>query len=626
MKIRFLKNKKVLSAFILAELFCLIILVFISIYLLKMQDWGHDDLININQLRYRSYLLADQLRQSSDDLTRMVRSYTVTGDSKFENYFWDIVDIREGKKPRPINYNRVYWDFMTAKNPIPPFVDGDNASLEWLMKEAGFTEKEFQVLADAKNKSDKLISLERIAMNAMKGKLQDEKGEFSIIGEPDPEMAKQIVFGEEYHEAKKNIMGPINEFLKSIDQRNSQNIAQSDSRVRFYHLTLEFVFGGLILNGILLLLTTRAHQKLLIGQFKRANEMQALELAERKQAERALKESERLYHSLVDAMNEGMAMIDEDGQFNFANKQFCKILGYPMSEIMEAHWTALYDEGAQKVILEQLEKREEGSSESYELENTRKDGKKIWISISPKPVYDEGGNVKGSMGLVQDITERKVTEEQIKASLNEKELLLREIHHRVKNNMQVISSLLRLQADRIDDKGYAVMLKESQLRIQSMSLIHEKLYLSNDFANIDFKGYVKTLANTLIKSHGVDYDKISLCMEIEDVSLDIENAIPCGLIINELLSNSLKYAFPEEREGEISICLRSISEGMLELVVADNGIGLPEDLDIRNTNTLGLYLVTMLAERQLDGEVEMKRAVGMECSIMFNKQDYKPRI
>jgi two-component sensor histidine kinase/ABC-type amino acid transport substrate-binding protein len=228
--------------------------------------------------------------------------------------------------------------------------------------------------------------------------------------------------------------------------------------------------------------------------------------------------------------------------------------------------------------------------------------------------------------LETEIFERIKAEGQVKTSLHEKEVLLREVHHRVKNNMQVISSLLRLQADRFEDKGYAEMLKESQLRIQSMSLIHEKLYQSKDYANIDFKGYVKSLATNLFQSNGVNPDRIKLDLTLENISLDLETAIPCGLIINELISNSIKYAFPEEREGEVSVALRSTDGDELELIVADNGVGLPEDIDIGKTETLGLYLVKMLTERQLDGRMDLNCDNGTEYRIRLKKQSYKQRI
>ncbi|MBW2204116.1 MAG: GAF domain-containing protein [Deltaproteobacteria bacterium] len=222
--------------------------------------------------------------------------------------------------------------------------------------------------------------------------------------------------------------------------------------------------------------------------------------------------------------------------------------------------------------------------------------------------------------------ERKLAEERVKTSLEEKEVLLREIHHRVKNNMQVITSLLRLQSDTINDQQYADMFRESQERIRSMALIHETLYQSEDFANIDFDGYLRTLINSLFISYGASPDKISLKIETNDLSLELDYAIPCGLIINELVSNSLKYAFPEDRKGEISVTLRSITENEVELTVSDNGIGIPDELDLGTIESVGLDLVKVLAEHQLEGKIELKRTGGTSFSIRFTVKTVKARI
>ncbi len=219
--------------------------------------------------------------------------------------------------------------------------------------------------------------------------------------------------------------------------------------------------------------------------------------------------------------------------------------------------------------------------------------------------------------LEKEVEERKKAEEKIKASLKEKEVLLREIHHRVKNNMQLLISLLRLQADKIEDKKYADMFKEGEDRIRSMSLIHEKLYQTQDFANINFGEHIKSLVDGLFVSYGVDTNKVSLNIDIKDVFIDLENAIPCGLIINELVSNSLKYAFPQAREGKISIALRPFNEDELELTVSDDGVGIAEVLDIEKTDTMGLTLVKVLAGHQLDGKIDLDRTEGTQFNIKF---------
>ncbi len=229
--------------------------------------------------------------------------------------------------------------------------------------------------------------------------------------------------------------------------------------------------------------------------------------------------------------------------------------------------------------------------------------------------------------ILANALERKLVEEQLNASLKEKEVLLKEIHHRVKNNMQVISSLLNLQSGRIKSKEILEMFKESQDRIRSMSLIHERLYQSQDLARIDFSHYIENLASHLFQSYRIDPEAVGLITDVRDVSLDINKAIPCGLIINELVSNSLKYAFPQTKDvdkkkakkGEINISLYS-DDGKIALLYKDNGIGLPEELNIETADSFGLQLVTALVA-QLNGTIEIKRKPGATFKITFDQSD-----
>jgi PAS domain S-box-containing protein len=245
------------------------------------------------------------------------------------------------------------------------------------------------------------------------------------------------------------------------------------------------------------------------------------------------------------------------------------------------------------------------------------DGTVRFILGSGEVFFDEKGNPIRAIGTAQDITERKQSEELIKTSLKEKEVLLREIHHRVKNNMQIISSLLNLQAGYIEDKKYLDMLKDSQNRIMTMSLVHEKLYMSKNFTKINFKDYIHNLANSVFQSYTSRSGNILLNLNIEDIELGIDSAIPCGLIVNELVTNSIKYAFPGEKKGEIKIVLSKKDGNDYELTVSDNGIGFPEDIDFRKTETLGLHLVSLLAEEQLSGKINLNRSKGTEFSIRF---------
>ncbi len=211
----------------------------------------------------------------------------------------------------------------------------------------------------------------------------------------------------------------------------------------------------------------------------------------------------------------------------------------------------------------------------------------------------------------------KRDEEKIKASLKEKEVLLKEIHHRVKNNMQIVSSLLRLQSAKTEDKKTKEIFRECQNRIRTMSLIHEKLYQSKDFAKINFAQYIDGLAVHTYHSYGVDSNIIALKTDLEEVFLDLNRAIPCALIANELLSNSVKHAFPQGKKGEICIKLRSGKKGMVTLIVSDNGIGFPEDIDFRKASSLGLQMVNDLTS-QIDGTIELDRTGGTAFKVKFS--------
>lgn len=218
--------------------------------------------------------------------------------------------------------------------------------------------------------------------------------------------------------------------------------------------------------------------------------------------------------------------------------------------------------------------------------------------------------------LKAEIARRRQAEAQIRASLREKEVLLKEIHHRVKNNMQIISSLLNLQAERIGEPQVLDMYRESQSRIRTMALIHERLYGSEDLARVDFAEYVQSLVNYLVRSYSARADRIRTRVEVGQVFLGIDTAIPCGLIVNELVSNALKYAFPEGQEGEVYVTLQPDGAEGYMLVVGDAGVGFPEGLDYRETETLGLQLVCTLAD-QLEGTLELDSGRGTAFRLRF---------
>ncbi|HKB86377.1 MAG TPA: PAS domain S-box protein [Ignavibacteriaceae bacterium] len=248
-----------------------------------------------------------------------------------------------------------------------------------------------------------------------------------------------------------------------------------------------------------------------------------------------------------------------------------------------------------------------------------KDGRVVWVESQSTSICDSEGNVIGMRGVTMDITEQIKFEQQLSASLKEKEVLLKEVHHRVKNNMQIISSLLSLQSKTIPDKETQEIFDESRNRIRSMALIHEKLYQSKDFFRIDYNEYVLDLMNNLRISYGPKGKNVKAEINIKDISFDIDRAITLGLIINELASNAYKHAFKGKTEGKITVSVNE-ENGKYILVVKDNGNGIPENLDVKKNDTLGLQLVDTLIE-QLSGKFELRNNNGTEARIEFGESE-----
>jgi PAS domain S-box-containing protein len=331
-------------------------------------------------------------------------------------------------------------------------------------------------------------------------------------------------------------------------------------------------------------------------------------------------ESERRYRSIFDLAAVGIAHVSLDGHFVRVNRHFCEIFGYTEEEILEVTFQDIVhlDDVEADVDLERQVIAGEIADYSTERRFHRKDGSIVWVNLSVSLARNEDGRPLHFISVAEDITRRKGAEFALKKSLNEKEVLLREIHHRVKNNMQVISSLLNLQSRGIDDPALEKVFHESQTRVRAMAMIHEVLYDSGDLSAIDLAAYVKKLARSLIRFYGAGGDRVHIEVKAEKVFLGIDDTVPCGLVINELLSNSLKHAFPNGRTGAIEISAYRTEGGEIAVAVRDDGIGLPSGLDIRQTNTMGMSIVVGLVENQLGGRIELDRGEGTCFTIIFS--------
>lgn len=333
----------------------------------------------------------------------------------------------------------------------------------------------------------------------------------------------------------------------------------------------------------------------------------------------ALSDSEERFRTIFEIAGVGITQVALDGRFLDVNTRLCEIVGYTPEEFKALTFHEITHPGDLTTDLEYVRQMLAGEIDRYSMDKRyfRKDTSVIWVHLTVSLVRDADGNPLQFVAVVEDLTARKDAEEAVKRSLDEKEVLLREIHHRVKNNMQVISSLLSLQAANIDDPLLAEMFQESKSRVRAMALIHEILYDSGDLSRIDVKSYVTRLSNSLTRMFRADGRKVSLTVESDDVTLGIDEMVPCGLALSELISNCLKYAFPDDRDGRIEVRATAAPEGGIRLIVSDDGVGMPEGLDIRNTNTMGMGLVVSLVERQLRGRLELACDQGTQFSIFI---------
>ncbi|BAQ66639.1 PAS domain S-box protein [Geminocystis sp. NIES-3709] len=326
----------------------------------------------------------------------------------------------------------------------------------------------------------------------------------------------------------------------------------------------------------------------------------------------------RQYERIVSATNDAIALVKRDYTYQVVNQNYLDLHGKSYSEVVNHHIAEILDPEVYINVVPKVESCLSGETIQFEMWNERDKSNPQYLSVTYSPSFESDQTISGIVVSIRNITQLKQIEQQIEKSLREKEVLLKEIHHRVKNNLQVINSLLNLQSRSIQDSSIRLRFKESQTRIQSMALIHEHLYQSNNLSEINLSKYIKELINVLFSSYQVSNSTIEVKIKIEqNFFLDIDSALPCGLIINELISNVLKYAFDDNQKGKLFIGLSSDDQENLILTIADNGKGLPPELDWEKTTTLGLRLVKNLTN-QLRGNIVLDNEQGTKWTITLN--------
>ncbi len=347
------------------------------------------------------------------------------------------------------------------------------------------------------------------------------------------------------------------------------------------------------------------------AQLEVANRELEREILERTQAEQALQESQRFVQKLANTAPIALYVYDIPSRRNvYTNQGTTQLLGYAIAELQTAASgelsTIIHPDDLESVIQRYQAWWNAEDGDIHQIEYRVKQVNGSWHYIQCQEtlfVRDSGGQPRQILGVAVDITAAKQLEdvrqaqEQLHASLRDKEVLLKEIHHRVKNNLQIVYSLLRLQYRRIEDPHTAAILMDAQNRIKAIALIHEKLYRSENLSRVSLTHYVPNLVAGLFHSYKTSTNSIQMTTDIESIALDLDAAIPCGLILNELITNALKYAFPGDRPGEIQVKFYKNPDHTTTLIVHDNGVGLPDGLDITQTDSLGLGLVQDLVQQ-----------------------------
>ena len=361
------------------------------------------------------------------------------------------------------------------------------------------------------------------------------------------------------------------------------------------------------------------------AELTNANIQLKKEISERMEAEKVLQEQRNQLKTIFAVSPDFLVLMDRNFVYQAVNPAFCQFMGKKEDELIgKTDFEVFPRDKAEIYRQSDIEVMESGKLHILERHVTSADGKKKWLQVAKAPILDPTGKFIGILVSVRDITKLKKMEAQIKASLREKEVLLKEIHHRVKNNLQTIVSLLNLQAGYSKDKQVLEVFKNSQERVRAMALIHEKLYESRDLSQIDFQEYIHSLVAHLFESYSLRPDIVQLKMKIENVALDIDTAIPLGLLINELVSNSLKHAFPQNRKGELRVHLSQSEDEEYDytLIIEDNGVGFSGGTDFQDSKTLGMVLISSLVKK-LKGIMDIGRKNGTRFTIKFKQLKYK---
>ena len=653
-----MKLKQLFILLLIANSVALMSVVFI------LSEYQHaiKQLENAYKMQHKSLILADELRQSSDDLTRMARTYVITGDEMFKEQFHDVLKIRNGLKERPKDYNNIYWDFYTLKGSKPIF-DGEKIPLKVLMKKAGFPDEELALLYKSQQESDDLTNLEAKAMNAIKGIFQDENGKFTIVGKPNFKLAREIMHSDEYHRTKIVIMKPLNEFYKAFETRTQKSVNDAHAIVKkmesYLSVSVLFLIILFVFSFIFVILYRIIHplEALNKGMLRLAkNDMDIVlpqkvfmdEVSEMIGAVEVFKDnaiqlisSQQQNKRLLDLAGEGIFGLDGKARFIFVNPRASKLLGYEPDELIGKY----INETIGKNILEKGSQQKERlmliSKEEQSFLN--KKGFEFPIDYVSTPIYKNKTILEGSVVVFSDITKRKQHEDELKKATLEaqkanrsKSMFLTNMSHELRTPLNAIL-------------GFATLLKKSStitdVEKENLKTIHRSgqhlLSIINEileFAKIEAGkvtiNSIETNLYNLLEDIELMFTARCILRDL-NFSLFIDEKVPKYIkcdekrlrqILINILGNALKFT----KEGSIQVKV-NFEDSKLLIEVIDTGIGMNkeaqeivfkpfeqyEEIKHKHNGTgLGLAITKELIEK-MNGNIVLSSEVGVGTKFLF---------
>jgi len=565
---RWLDSLRRLRALLAIVFVILVVLIAATVYVLARQKAATSRTNQAITRYHDSIRLTEQLRHSSDDLTRMVRSYAVTGDPRFKEYFYTILDIRDGRAPRPPGYERVFWDFVVSGDVLPHVERGGKRSLLDLMQQAGFSGEEVRLLTEAKRRSDSLVELEETAIHAIEGRFRDDAGAFTVVQAPDREMALGLLFGEEYHRRKGAIMQPMDKVLRDVEESTSNALAEAQEEQDRLTSALTILFSCIVVVLPLFIVTGHGLHSLSSAR---------------------LWQSEERFRATFEQAAVGITQVSTTGRFLLLNDKFCDIVGYSRDELLARRFQDITHPDDLDADVEQVQRLLRGEAGSYSIEKRylRKDGETVWVNLTVSLLRDRADAPRWFVGVVEDISLRKATEARLQTYQRRLRALAADLTVTEERERRRIAgelhdgavqalALARMQLETAI-KRHGTEAQTRELRQVSDSLRRTAMFANQIASNlsppslkeIGLAAAVSEWTTDHVGSEsGIETELVNELEERDDEGLEFVERAILFRSVRELLANVVQHA----HASKVRVVLRRTGD-RLELVVRDDGVG-----------------------------------------------------